>query len=203
VGDERAKEAAKSSALRKPMTIEEFLEWEAQQPLRYEFDGFQPIAMAGGTAAHAAIQRNLAIAVGGRLRRKPCQFYGSDLKIETVETIRYPDGFVVCSPFAAGATRIPDPVVIFEVLSDDSAQRDLVTKNHEYAGIQSVRRYIVLAQDEMAGTMFERIGTDWAGHLLRADSILRMPEIDIEVPLAELYEGVELAPVEPVAAAQA
>jgi hypothetical protein len=30
------------------MTIEEFLEWEAQQPLRYEFDGFQPIAMAGG-----------------------------------------------------------------------------------------------------------------------------------------------------------
>ena len=81
--------------------------------------------------------------------------------------------------------------------------RDLVTKNHEYAGIPSVRRYIVLAQDEMAGTMFERIGTDWVGHLLRADSILRMPEIDIEIPLAELYEGVDLAPAEPVAAAQA
>ncbi len=40
-----------SIALRKPMTIDEFLDWEAQQPLRYEFDGFQPIAMAGGTAA--------------------------------------------------------------------------------------------------------------------------------------------------------
>ena len=57
-----------SNALRKPMTIEEFLEWEARQPLRYEFAGFQAIAMAGGTAEHAAIQRNLAIAVGGRLR---------------------------------------------------------------------------------------------------------------------------------------
>ena len=54
-----------SNALRKPMTIEEFLEWEARQPLRYEFDGFQPIAMAGGTEQHSAIQRNLAIAVGG------------------------------------------------------------------------------------------------------------------------------------------
>jgi hypothetical protein len=29
-------------ALRKPMTIEQFLAWEERQPLRYEFDGFQP-----------------------------------------------------------------------------------------------------------------------------------------------------------------
>jgi Uma2 family endonuclease len=192
-----------SSAVQKPMTIEEFLTWEAQQPLRYEFDGFQPIAMAGGTAAHAAIHRNLAIAIGGRLRGKPCQFYGSDLKIDTVETIRYPDGFVVCSPFVATATRIPDPVVIFEILSDSTARTDLVTKNHEYAGVASVRRYIVLAQDEMSGTMFEQIGTDWVGHLLHPDSILRMPEIDIELPLAELYEGVDLAPIQPAVAAQA
>jgi len=41
--------------------------------------------------------------------------------------------------------------------------------------------------------MFERIGDDWVGHLLRADSVPRMPEISIEVTLAELYEGVGLA----------
>jgi hypothetical protein len=66
-----------------------------------------------------------------------------------------------------------------------------------------VRRYIVLAQDEMSGTMFERIGTDWVGHLLHANSILRMPEIDIELSLAELYEGVDPAAAEPAATAQA
>jgi len=196
-----------SIALRKPMTREELLAWEAQQPLRYEFDGFQPIAMAGGTVAHAGIQRNLAIAIGGRLRGKSCRVYGIDLKIDTTKTIRYPDGFVVCSPTVRGATRIPDPVVIFEVLSDSSARTDLITKNQEYAGVPTVRRYIVLAQDEMSGTMFERVGTDWVGHLLRADSILRMPEIDIELPLAELYEGVDLAApesvTEPVATAHA
>jgi Uma2 family endonuclease len=192
-----------SIALRKPMTIAEFLDWEALQPLRYEFDGFEPCAMAGGTEEHSAIQRNLAIAVGGRLRGKPCRFHGSDLKIDTGETIRYPDGFVVCSPVVRGATRIHDPVVIFEVLSDDSARRDLITKNQEYASVVSVRRYIVLAQDEMSGTMFERVGTDWVGHLLRADTILRMPEIDIELPLAELYEGVDLATAEQRVTAQA
>jgi len=106
----------------------------------------------------------------------------------------------VCSPFVASATRITDPVVIFEIMSDDSARRDLVTKNQEYAAMPSVRRYFVLEQDAMAGPMFERIGTDWVGRLLNANSILRMPEIDIEVPLAELYECVDLSPAEPAPA---
>jgi Putative restriction endonuclease len=68
-------------ALSKPMTLAEFLEWEERQPMRYEFDGVGPVAMSGGTALHAAIQRNLVITFGGRLRGKPCQFLGSDLKI--------------------------------------------------------------------------------------------------------------------------
>jgi len=66
-------------ALRKPMPLAEFLDWEEQQPLRYEFDGVQPIAMTGG---HAFIQRNMAISIGGRLRGQACQFVGNDLKIE-------------------------------------------------------------------------------------------------------------------------
>ena len=37
-------------ALRKPMTLAEFLEWEERQPLRYEFDGVGPVAMTGGTS---------------------------------------------------------------------------------------------------------------------------------------------------------
>jgi len=175
------------------MTREQFLAWEEEQGLRYEFDGFQPTAITGGTAAHARLQRNLAISLGGRLHRTPCEFYGSDLKIETACGFRYPDGFVVCSPVARDATVVRDPVLIFEVLSDSTASTDLVTKNREYAAIQSVQRYIVLAQDAIGGTMFERIGEDWVGHLLRSDSLLRMPEIGIEVNLAELYEGVDFA----------
>ncbi len=174
------------------MSLPEFLEWEERQELKYEFDGIQPIAMTGGTAAHAAVQRNLAISIGARLRGRECQFFGSELKIEAAGHIRYPDGFVVCSPVLARTKVVKDPVVIFEVLSESTGRTDLVTKNHEYAATPSVRRYIILAQDEMAGNMFERIGDDWVGHLLAADTILRMPEIGGEVPLAELYEGVDL-----------
>jgi len=48
-------------SLRRTMTLEGFLIWEAGQPERYEFDGFQPVAMNGGTVAHATISLNLAV----------------------------------------------------------------------------------------------------------------------------------------------
>ena len=68
-------------ALRQRMTLEEFLAWEEQQELRYEFDGFQPVAMTGGTAAHDSISLNLAASLVVRLRGKPCRPRGSNLKV--------------------------------------------------------------------------------------------------------------------------
>ena len=70
----RATMVAMNLAVRKPMSLAEFLEWEDRQELRYEFDGVEPSAMTGGTARHATIQRNFAVAIGNRLRGKPCQF---------------------------------------------------------------------------------------------------------------------------------
>jgi Uma2 family endonuclease len=182
-----------ASAALQPLDLQSFLEWEEHQALRYEFDGAAATAMVGGTAAHSAIQRNLAISVGGRLRGKLCQFHGMDLKILVAGSIRYPDGFVVCSPVPARAKVVSNPVVIFEVLSDSTARMDLGAKNREYEATASVQRYIALEQDFVAGTQFERVGADWIGRILREDFILRMPEIRLEFPLRELYEGVDLS----------
>jgi Uma2 family endonuclease len=184
-------------ALRRPMRLEEFLRWEERQDRRFEFDGFQPAAMTGGTRAHAFIQRNLAISVGGRLRSKSCQFAGSDLKVEVDGSIRYPDGFVVCTPGPLRSTVVRDPVVIFEVLNESTSTTDRITKNREYAATPSVQRYVMLEQDRIAATVFARAGQDWVGHILLDDAVLAMPEIGIEVPLAELYDGIDLTASEP------
>ncbi len=178
-------------AVRTAMTVAEFLAWEERQEFKHEFDGFRPVAMAGGTAAHARIQRNLAIAVGGRLRGNQREFYGSDLKIEVAGSIRYPDGFVVCTPAPPRSTVVRDPVVIFEVLSEGTTNTDIVTKNREYAATPSVQGYVILSQLAQGGMMFERIAGDWVGHDVAADAVLRMPEIGMEVPLAEFYEGID------------
>jgi Uma2 family endonuclease len=181
-----------SIALHAPMSLEAFLAWEEQQELRWEFDEFEPVAMTGGTSEHSAIERNIIMAVGGRLRGKPCQLYASNLKIFAAGSIRYPDAFVVCSPVPRGTLVVTDPVVVFEVLSPSTASTDVGVKNEEYRDTPSVRRYVMLAQDRRFATVFAREGDDWVGHIVSGDAILDMPEIGIEIPLAELYEGIDL-----------
>jgi Uma2 family endonuclease len=177
-------------ALRKPMTLAEFLEWEERQPLRYEFDGTGPVAMTGGTYGHSTIQGNLATAVGGRLRGKPCRFHGSDLKFQVAEGhIRYPDGMVVCSPVSRTATVVYDPVVVFEVLSPSTTRNDRIVKAREYQATPSVKRYVMLEQDGVGATVYARSADAWTHEILIADSILHLPEIGVEFPLAELYDG--------------
>jgi Uma2 family endonuclease len=169
------------------MSLADFIAWENEQERKHEFDGVQVVAMVGGTGAHARIGRNLAIKVGGPLLGKPCQFFSSDMKIEVAGSIRYPDGFVVCTPVPNGATVVRDPVVIFEVLSKSTSDTDYGAKNREYAATPAVRRYVILEQDRIGGTMFERIDSDWVGHILRPDATLHMPEIGLSVPLADFY----------------
>jgi Uma2 family endonuclease len=178
---------------RKPWTVSQFLEWEERQPLRYEFDGAQAVAMTGGTAAHDAIAVNLGAALVTRLRGKPCRPHGGNLKIQTATSIRYPDAFVSCSPIDPRATVTHEPVVMFEVLSQSTAGIERIVKNREYQSLPSVMRYVMQEQDQIAATVFERRGDDWVGHVLADDAVLAMPEIGIEVPLAELYEGIDLA----------
>ena len=186
-----------SVAVRRPMTIEEFLAWEEGQELRWEFDGFRAVAMTGGTAGHSAIQRNLIATLTPRLRGKPCQAYTADLKIQAAGSIRYPDAFVVCSPVPRNATVVTDPVVVFEVLSPSTASIDHFVKNQEYRDTPSIQRYVILEQDFVGATVFARTGDDWVGHVLGGDAVLTMPEIGIEVPLSEFYEGVVFEPPRP------
>ena len=181
-------------ALRKPMALDQFLAWEEGQDLRYEFDGLQPIAMAEGTAAHSAIQRNILFSLTGRLRGMRCQPHGSELKIQVAGRIRYPEAFVVCTPVPPRSKVVTDPVVVFEVLSDGTANDDLVVKNAEYRATPSIQRYVVLQQTHAGATVFARKGEDWVTELVSGgEALLRMPEIGIEIPLAELYIDVDLA----------
>ncbi len=195
----RATMAAMNLAVRKPMSLAEFLEWEDRQELRYEFDGVEPVAMTGGTVGHATIQGNLAIAIGGRLRGKFCRFYGSDLKIRVADDhIRYPDGMVVCSPVDPAAKVVHDPVVIFEVLSPSTAAKDRIVKAREYQATPSVKCYVMFEQDRIGATVHVRAQDGWSVLVLKDDDTLDMPEIGLAIPLVEFYEGLtfETHPVE-------
>jgi Uma2 family endonuclease len=182
-------------AMQKPWTVERFLDWEARQELRHEFDGVRPEAMTGGTFEHDAIQVNLVRALANRLEGKPCRVHGNSLKIRVMDSIRYPDAFVSCTAMQRGATVVHDPVVIFEILSDSTAHTDRMVKNREYAGTESVRCYVMLEQSSVGGMMFSRgaSGGEWVGRILDADAVIAMPEIGVELPIAELYANLDFS----------
>jgi Uma2 family endonuclease len=183
-----------SAARKEHMTLEAFLDWESRQESKYEFDGLQPVSMTGVTAAHSTIQVNLLRLLSSRLRGHRCQAHGSDLKIQVAGRIRYPDAFIVCTPIPPGTTVILDPVVIFEILSPGTSYKDRIEKNGEYRETPSIQRYVILEQSHPAATVFSRAGDDWVGHIVSGETDLALPEIEMILPLTELYEGVAFPP---------
>ncbi len=113
---------------------------------------------------------------------------------------------IVCSPVDRRATVVHDPVVVFEVLSPSTAANDRIVKAREYQATPSIRRYVMIEQDGVGATVYARAGGAWTDDILIADSLLVLSEVGVELPLAELYEGVvfgeepvsdNLAPGEP------
>jgi Uma2 family endonuclease len=103
---------------------------------------------------------------------------------------------------------IPGVVVIFEVISPNSARLDRVVKLREYQGVPSIRRYVILESTQAVLTVLSRTGAidPWTATGLTRDDTLHLPELGIEVPVAEFYEGVDLpddedsnVPLNPVA----
>jgi Uma2 family endonuclease len=177
-----------------PITLEAFLDWERGQDLRYEFDGFDAVAMNGGTIEHATIGSNLEFALRGMLHGTACRAVRNDLKIIVLGRVRYPDVVVTCSPIPRAADIVPNPVVVFEITSKSTAHTDRVMKRAEYGATASIMHYVMLEQQTMQATVLSRRAGEWVETVIRGDGIVRLPEIGVELPMAPLYAGVELDP---------
>jgi len=147
--------------------------------------------MTGGTDAHEAIGGALRALLRERLRGKPCRVRGPTLKIEVTDRISYPDAFVYCTPVPPGETVIKEPVVVFEVLSPGTSRTDRIEKLREYQATESIQRYVILERDSIAATVFARRGSDWDARALTAGDVLRMPEIEVEIPLSDIYADMQ------------
>ena len=119
------------------------------------------------------------------------------MKIPTASSVRYPDAVVTCSPWSGRSGIVPNPVVVFEVLSPSTAAAGRLVKNAEYRAIPSVRRYVLLEQGRMGATVFARDGANWMSLILIGDAMLSMPEIGVGIPLSEICRDVEFPENDP------
>jgi len=186
-----------SLTLRVPvMTRDQFFDWAEAQGARHEFDGFQPVAMTGGNLNHNQIALNIHAALRTRLKGGPCRPFGMDAGVATIgDIVRYPDGVVTCVTSSGTDRLVPDPVIVFEVISPTSGHMDRIVKLAEYAAVASIRRYVIAESASMGLTVHERqaAGQRWTVAPAASGDRLLLPEIGLEIPVDELYDGVDLA----------
>jgi Uma2 family endonuclease len=173
------------SASLKPLTMDEFLDWERSQPERYEFDGIQPVAMTGGSRPHSRIGTRLLVALAGRVK-PPCEVFGPDLKVITTGRIRYPDVSVVCDSPDDDSDLIK-PALVCEVVSPSTALTDRRVKALEYAAVQSILVYLVLEQDRPEVTVRRRSAAWEAEIVTGLDATIALPEFGFSIPISAIY----------------
>ena len=188
-------------------TVEEYLELEGSSPQdKYEYrDGIivnmrEALAMAGGSGEHCLINANVIANLQMRLRGGPCRVYSNDLrvKIPRKTLFTYPDATVVCGPSlfekhqSAGAT-LSNPKLIVEILSPSTELYDRGEKFALYREIPSLTEYVLISQSHpRAETYFRRDDGGWFfGPYSGLESVAKLLSLNIDLPLAEVYAGIE------------
>jgi Uma2 family endonuclease len=183
-----------NAPFRTRMAPEAFLEWEDRQERKHELvDGVIRL-MAGASAAHNTICLNLASALKGRLRGKPCRPFGMDMKVHIPNgNFRYPDTVVDCGSMKNKDVVAAEPRVVIEVLSPSTEWFDQTKKLEDYQSVPSIRQIAFLAQDRAFARVWTRTGASWTS-VEGSEGMLSLPSIEVEFPLSEAYDGVEFEP---------
>lgn len=184
----------------KRMTVEEFFEWQQGQDRNYELVDGEPVmsvkAMTGATDTHDRITVNAIIALGVRLRGKPCRPKTTDTSIRTVRGTRRPDVTVECGRPDPKSMAADDPRLVVEVLSPSTMRYDRFQKLAEYQAHPSIRVILLTDTEQPRVTVWRKSSAGWLPHEdAGLDAVIELPEIDASLPLAELYDGVTFDPV--------
>ncbi len=191
-----------SSAVADPRyTVEEYLARERVASHKSEYYRGQIFAMAGGTPRHNTTGGNIFARLRGLLRGGHCRPFNSDqrIRIPANGLSTYPDVSVVCGELQLDSQdreAIVNPRVIFEVLSKSTESYDRGKKFDLYRELESLREYILVAQDEPHVDRFVRQEDgSWLLTVFKGiEAVLQLPTLACALPLSEVYEDVPFGP---------
>ena len=179
------------------VTAEEYLALDRAAEFRSEFLDGEIVAMSGGRMRHAQLGGSVFGQIYGALQGSACQAFGSDFRVRVSSRMYvYPDVIVVCGkPILADERQdiLLNPTVIVEVLSPSTEKYDRGIKLQRYRGIESLRDYILVAQDQVRVEQYTRAEDHaWAFRDYQSpQESLVMESIGVSVPLARIYERIE------------
>ena len=195
---------------KKLLTIAEYLEAEDAAELRHEFQNGKTIEMAGGTLAHNVIKGEIytLVNIGIKSAKIPHMALNSDTKvrIEAANRFLYPD--VTVSDGTPAYYTTPDghirrdviinPLVIVEVLSEETRSYDKGEKFEMYCSVPGFQEYILIEPEEAwAKSLFLQDPKEnlWKHEIFTGkNAVLPIRSLGLEIPLAEIYAVLEKLP---------
>ncbi|SMB87806.1 protein of unknown function DUF820 [Hymenobacter roseosalivarius DSM 11622] len=179
-------------------TVEEYMALEATSEVRHEFYRGEIWAMAGATANHNTI----ALRCGARLLpiadERGCRVFTENVQLEVAQGIQYtyPDVMVTCHDEDVTAERtMRHPLLLIEVLSPSTNDRDRVWKLFRYQRLTSLRHYLLISQQYQAIEWYYRTSetSEWQRQLLtKPEEAVEIPELATRLLLADIYANLRV-----------
>jgi Uma2 family endonuclease len=181
------------------VSVDDYLTGELASPVKHEYLGGVIYAMAGARNLHNLIATNTVVALGVHLRGKRCRPYNSDTKIRLRQPSEvrfyYPDVSVICRPNPPTDSFQDEPSVLVEVLSDRTRRIDEGEKKDAYLTIPSLSVYVLIEQETPTVKVYRRTENGFVREVYQGlDAVVPLGEIEINLALAEVYDGVEFVP---------
>ncbi len=127
----------------------------------------------------------------------PCEAFLADMrtKVRANGLYTYPDVVVTCGEGEMEDEHddtLLNPTLIVEVLSPSTAAYDRGKKFALYRALDTLRTYVLIAQDQPHVEVFDRDGDRWVlREVSGLDATLELPSIGARVALRDLYARVE------------
>jgi Uma2 family endonuclease len=185
------------------ITPEQYLEYDrnSERPNEYIFGEILP--MEATTESHCLIVANMIFRLSSKFYGTPCLVYATGLRVSLNQKkgYVYPDITVVCGQreyLDARKDTMTNPKIAVEVLSPSTSKYDLGPKARLYWKVPSLSDLIFIAQDQVEIEYWHRSSDeDWRRTVIESLSdILKIESSNIEIPLSEIYAGVDLPPAD-------
>jgi Uma2 family endonuclease len=188
-----------SAVSRTLYTPEEYLGMERAASFRSEYLRGYIYTMAGTSIAHNTIVANFVRLLGNMFVGRPCRVFSSDMRVqvEAGSFYTYPDVVAVCGePVLTDAKMdtLTNPTVLVEVLSPSTEAYDRGKKFEYYRKLQSLREYVLVAQNRPFVEHYVRRDNKWElSDLSSLNGTLQLESIGCELALSDVYDKVEFS----------
>jgi Uma2 family endonuclease len=181
------------------ISVEEFLNWDSGDALKYELVDGEPRAMAPANRTHGILRGRLATLINNHLDReqRPCSLVvepGVVPRLLPDHNVRVPDLAVTCAPYQTEEAVLTDLVLLIEILSP-SNQAKTWTNVWAYTSIPSVLEILILRADRIAADLLRRSPQgEWPERPVAiTEGEVVLESIGFRMSLTDLYRGTRFA----------